>query len=116
MTPELSDKYQNLTIALLIGLALPPTLGFGTDYWVTKNSAERKVNEAVLATQATICVAQFTNAPNYQERLKEYKVLEYSARSTFLEKGGWAKMPGEEKASDAVKQACSGKLEALTQK
>lgn len=116
MTPELSIKYQNLAIALFIGLALPPVLGFGTGFWVTKDSAERKVNEAVLTVRTTICVAQFTNAPNYQERLKEYKALEYSVRSTFLEKGGWAKMPGEEKASDAVKQACSGKLEALTQK
>lgn len=116
MTPERSIKYQNLVIALFIGLALPPALGFGTGFWVTKGSAEQKVNEAVLTVRTTICVAQFTNAPNYQERLKEYKALEYSARSTFLEKGGWAKMPGEEKASDAVTQACSGKLEALTQK
>jgi hypothetical protein len=116
MTPEASINYQNLAIALFIGLAIPPALGFTTGYWVTKDSAERKVNEAVLAARTTICVARFTNAPNYQERLKEYKTLEYSARNVFLEKGGWAKMPGEEEASDAVKQACAGKLESLAQK
>jgi hypothetical protein len=116
MTAEFSVKYQNLAIALFIGLALPPALGFGTGFWVTKDSAERKVNEAVLTARTTICVAQFTNAPNYQERLKEYMALDYSAKRTFLEKGGWAKMPGEEKASDAVNEACSKNLEASTQK
>ena len=48
--------------------------------------------------------------------MQEYMALDYSAKRTFLEKGGWAKMPGEEKASNAVKEACPGKLEALTQK
>ncbi len=114
MTPEGSNNLQNLTIALFIGLALPPAIGFGLGLWVTKDSAERMLNEAVLTARTTICVAQFTNAPNYKERLKEYMALDYSAKRTFLEKGGWAKMPGEDKASDAVTQACSGKLEAST--
>jgi hypothetical protein len=116
MTPEATDKLQNLAIVLFIGLALPPAIGFGLGFWVTKENADRAVNEAVLTTRATICVGQFTGAPNYQERLKEFTALDYAAKRTFLEKGGWAKMPGEEKASDAVKEACSGKLEALTQK
>ncbi len=113
MTPEASNNLQNLAIALFIGLALPPAIGFGLGLWVTKDSAERMVNEAALTARTTICVAQFTNAPNYQQRLKEYKALEYSAKRTFLEKGNWARMPGEEKPSDAVKESCAGKLEAL---
>lgn len=116
MKPEAMNNLQNLAIAVFIGLALPPAIGFGTGIWVTKDNADRKLNDAVLTARATICVAQFSNAPNYQERLKEYTALEYSAKRTFLEKGGWAKMPGEDKASDAVKEACSGKIEALAQK
>ena len=116
MTPETSNNFQNLVIALLIGLILPPAIGFGIGFWVTKSSADRKINEAVMTVRTTICVAQFTNAPNHQERLKEYMALDYSAKRSFIEKGGWARMPGEEKASDAVKEACAGKLEALTQK
>ena len=116
MTPETSNNLQNLVITLFIGLVLPPAIGFGAGLWVTKNSAERKVNEAVMTVRTTICVAQFTNAPKQQERLKEYMALDYSAKRSFIEKGGWAKMPGEEKASDAVKEACSGKLEALARK
>ncbi len=116
MTQLTTDHLQNLAIALFIGLALPPAIGFGAGLWVTKDSAERKVNEAVLTIRTTVCVAQFTNAPNYQERLKEYKAMDYAKKRSFLEKEGFAKMPGEEKASDAAKEACAGKLDTLSQK
>ena len=114
MTPEATDKLQNLAIVLFIGLALPPALGFGLNFWVTKESSDLKISEAVLTTRTAICVAQFANSPNYQERLKGYMTLDYSAKRSFLVKGGWARMPGEEKASDTVTDACSGKLDTLT--
>lgn len=116
MKPETVGKLQNVVIILFIALALPPSIGFGLGFWLTKGSAERMANEAVLTARTTICVAQFSNDPNYQQRLKEYKALDYAAKSAFFEKGGWSKMPGEGKAQDAVTQACAGKLEALTQK
>ena len=116
MKPEAMENLQNGFIALVVGLALPPAIGFGFGFWVTKASADRMTNEAVLTAQATICVAQFTSAPDYQERLKEYKTLDYSAKSAFVEKGNWGKMPGEAKASNAVMEACARKLEALAQK
>ena len=116
MTPENVGKLQNLVIVVFIALVLPPAIGFGTGFWVTKGGAERMANEAVLTARTTICVAQFTKDPNYQQRLKEYMALDYAAKSAFFEKGGWSKMPGEEKAHDAVTQACASKLEALTQK
>jgi hypothetical protein len=115
MKAETADKVQNAFIALFVGLVLPLAIGFGGGFWVTKGTAEQMTKEAVSTTRTTICVAQFTNAPNYQERVKEYKALDYAAKGAFLEKGGWAKMPGEEKASDAVKEACARGLEALMQ-
>ena len=116
MKPETVEKLQYGTIGLFLGLALPAAIGFGVGLWVTKGAAERMANEAVLTARAKICVAQFTNAPNYQERLKEYKALDYSGRGAFIEKGGWGKMPGEEKASDAVKESCARGLEVLMEK
>ena len=116
MKSENVEKAQNLFLSLCLGAIIPPAIGFGAGFWVTKDSAERMANQAVLTARAKICVGQFANASNYQERLKEYMALDYSAKRAFLEKGGWAKMPGEEQASDAVKDACSWKLEAPTQK
>ncbi len=116
MTPENGEKLLNAIIVLFIGLALPPAIGFGTGFWVTKGDAERTANDAVLKARTTICVAQFTKDPNYQERINDYVALDYAAKNAFFEKGGWGKMPGEDKAQDAVTQACASKIEALKQK
>ena len=108
-----SDHKQNLAIALMIGLFLPPAVGFGTGLWVIKDDAARKLDTAVVAARATICVAQFMKSPDSKQRLAAYKDMEYGARSTFFEKGGWDKMPGEEKAQDSVTRACGEQLDTL---
>ena len=43
------------------------------------------------------------------------KVSSYQ-RSTFIEKGGWDKMPGEEKAGSTVARACADGLAVLMKK
>ena len=52
----------------------------------------------VLASQAAICVAQFMKDPNHEAKLKEFEGMDSWKRSEFIEKGGWGKMPGQEKA------------------
>ena len=115
MTPETNQKVQNAFLAAMAGVAVPLAIGFWGGFWVTKGDAGRMANEAVLAARAKICVGQFSSAPNYQERLKEFKASDYTRRGAAIEKGGWAKMPGEEKATDAVKESCARELEALVQ-
>jgi hypothetical protein len=72
--------------------------------------------EAVLASQAAICVAQFMKQPNHEETLKELGKLDSWKRAEFIEKGGWDKMPGQEKADYAVARACTDGLELLMKK
>ena len=72
--------------------------------------------EAVLASQAAICVAQFMKESNHQEKLKELGELDRWKRAEFIEKGGWDKMPGQEKAGYLVSRACSDGLELLIEK
>ena len=73
-------------------------------------------DEAVLAARAAICVAQFMKEPNHQEKLQALEKVSSYQRSTFIEKGGWDKMPGEEKAGYAVARACADGLEVLMKK
>jgi hypothetical protein len=69
--------------------------------------------EAVLASQAAICVAQFMKQPNHEEKLKELAELNEWKRPEFIEKEGWDKMPGQEKADYSVSRACADGLELL---
>jgi hypothetical protein len=72
--------------------------------------------EAVLASQAAICVAQFMKEPNHKEKLKELEELSSWTRYEFIEKGGWDIMPGQEKAGYLVARACADGLELLFEK
>jgi hypothetical protein len=72
--------------------------------------------EAVLGSQAAICVAQFMKEPNHKEKLKELGELSSYQRADFIEKGGWDKMPGQEKAGYLVSRACADGLELLFEK
>jgi hypothetical protein len=53
---------------------------------------------------------------NHEEKLKELEKVESWKRSEFIEKGGWDKMPGQEKAGSYVAQACAKGLEVLIKK
>jgi hypothetical protein len=54
--------------------------------------------------------------PNAQEHLQAVGKLSSYQRSTFIEKGGWDKMPGEETAGYAIARACADGLEVLLKK
>ena len=74
-------------------------------------------DEAVLASQAAICVAQFMKQPNHEEKLQEFVVPEGTfIKLNSIKNGGWDKMPGQAEASDTVAQACAKGLELLAGK
>jgi len=88
-------------------------IGFAWGGWTTGGTSRQRTDAAVLATRAAICVAQFIKDPNYKEKLKELKALDSYERSAFIEKGGWDKMPGEQKPIYDVSRACADGLEYL---
>jgi hypothetical protein len=90
-------------------------VGFYWGGWTTQSKTQQMTDAAVLNTRVAICIAQFTKASD-QKRLKELKAINSWERATFIEKGGWDKMPGEEKANDAVARPCADGLDLLLQK
>jgi hypothetical protein len=72
--------------------------------------------EAVLASQAAICVAQFMKEPSHEKKLKELEEVSSWQRAEVIEKGGWDRMPGQAKAGYAVARACTDGLELLFKK
>jgi hypothetical protein len=91
-------------------------IGFGWGGWTTAGTTKTMTEDAVMASQAAICVAQFMKDLNHVEELKEFEKINSWMRGEFIEKGGWDKMPGQEKADWGVARACSDGLGLLVDK
>ena len=116
MKPETAGKVKFGVWGLICGAVIAMIIGFAWGGWSTKGTSQKMTGEAVLASQAAICVAQFMKEPNAEEKLKELGKVESWKRAEFVAKGGWDKMPGQEKADPSVAQACVTGLEVLMKK
>ena len=116
MKPETAVKVKFGVGGLICGAVIAIIIGFAWGGWKTKGTAQTMTEEAVLASQAAICVAQFMKQPDHEEKLKEFAEVSSYQRAGFIEKGGWDKMPGQEKADFAVARACADGLELLLRK
>jgi len=98
------------------GVVITMIIGFTWGGWSNPATTKTRSDKAVLASQAAICVAQFMAEPNSQERLKEFAAIDSFNRPGFIEKGGWDKMPGQEKSTYSVSRACTAGIETLNKK
>lgn len=106
----------------VVGAVAIAVIGFSADWVVTSataaNMAEAKANDAVLAALTPVCVARFemegSEARNTHlaalQGEKSWKLGDY------VQKHGWATMPGSETANDKVAKACANKLLELVAK
>ena len=90
---------------LVLGAVAAMILGFVWGGWTTAATANATPQKTVVASQAAICVAQFVKQPNHEKKLKELAEISSWQRAEFIEKGGWDKMPGQEKADSDVARA-----------
>ena len=116
MKPELQGKIKFGVWGLVCGAIIAMIIGFSWGGWATASAAKEIAEEAVLASQAAICVAQFVDDPNYQEKLKEIEALDSWKRAEFIKKGGWDIMPGQEKAGYDVSGSCADGIALLIKK
>lgn len=86
-------------------------IGFAWGGWVTggtaRSMAEKLAEDAVVKRLAPICVVQFKQAPGKDQKLKELKEASTYQRGEYVEKQGWATMPGEEKPDSKVAEECA---------
>ena len=116
MKPETAGKVKFGVWGLICGAVITMIIGFWWGGWKTAGTTQKMTDEAVLVSQAAICVAQFMKDPNHEERLKEFGAIDSWKRGEFIEKGGWDKMPGQKEAGYAVARACAEGLEVLIKK
>jgi hypothetical protein len=116
MKPETQGKIKYGVLSLIVGAVIAMIIGFAWGGWTTSSTTKTMTEEAVLASQAAICVAQFMTQPNHEEKLKELAEVSSYQRANFIEKGGWDVMPGQEKADYGVSQSCSDGIDILIKK
>jgi hypothetical protein len=116
MKPETTGKLKYGGWGLVFGAVVAMIIGFGWGGWSTAATTQKISDEAVLASQAAICVAQFMTQPNHEEKLKELEEVSTYQRANFIEKGGWDVMPGQEKADYGVSRSCIDGIELLIKK
>ena len=114
--PETGGKVKFGVWGLICGAVITMIIGFAWGGWTTGGTGRQRTEEAVLATRAAICVAQFMKQPNPDEKLKTLEAVNSWERAEAIEKGGWDKMPGQAKADYAVARACADGLELLFKK
>ena len=116
MKPESAGKMKYGIWGLIVGAVIAMIIGFAWGGWTTSGTTETMTEQAVLASQAAICVAQFMQDPNHEENLKEFEKISSWERAKFIEKGGWDKMPGQKEADYGVARACADGIELLVKK
>jgi len=90
---------------------------FGWGGWMlgssAKTLAESTASSAVVAAIAPICVDQFQRGADAAVNLTALKKTDSWQQAAYVEKGGWAVMPGSKAADSGVPQACAALLNSL---
>jgi hypothetical protein len=111
MTPETSVKFKFIALGIGIGIIGWWILGFTAFGWVTggtaQTTAEEMAEAAVLDRLVPICVAQFNQDPEKDQKLKELKEKSSWERDKYVNKQGWATMPFEKEPDSRVSDKCS---------
>ena len=93
-------------------------VGFTWGGWVTGSKAESaasdRATDAVVAALAPICVDKFRHAADAAANAVELKKTDAWSQAEFVEKGGWASVPGPDNPDrvSAVAKACAALLTA----
>jgi hypothetical protein len=87
-------------------------VGFAWGGWVTGGTAQtmgdKIAQDAVVKRLAPMCVVQFNRDPGKTQKLAALKAVDSSwQRGEYIEKQGWATMPGEEKPDSSVATDCA---------
>src|SRR5438128_10687840 len=107
MKPETTAKIKYGVWGLICGAVIAMIIGFAWGGWTTSDTTQPLTKEAVLASQAAICVAQFMKQPSHEAKLKELEVVSSWQRADGIEKGGLDEMRGQANAGYGVARTWS---------
>ena len=99
------------------GAVATVVIGFGWGGWMlggsAKELADNAASSAVVAAIAPICADQFQRSADAAVNLTALRKTDTWQQAAYVEKGGWAVMPGSKVADSGVPQACAALLSNL---
>ena len=111
------DSLKRLLQGAFVGFLATVVIGFGWGGWTlgstAKELAGKSASGAVIAALAPICVDKFQRAAGAEANLVELKKVSSWQQTSFVEKGGWATLPGSDIANSSVARACADILGSL---
>ncbi len=100
----------------IVGAVVIAIIGFSANWVVTSGTAneqaERRAQQAVIAAMTPVCVAQFKKVAK-EEQVTHLAALQKESswqQGDYIEKQGWATMPGSKEPNDEVADACAEEL------
>lgn len=107
---EARPKKTSVFWYLMAAIILTMIVGFVWGGWVTASTSKRLAREtaedAVIERLASICVAQFNQAPGNGAKLDELKAASTYQRDNYVKDQGWATMLDEENPDRKVVDEC----------
>jgi hypothetical protein len=92
-------------------------VGFTWGGWVTQSTAQMNSKSmavsAVVTALAPICVSQFQLTADASAKRAELQKIDAWSQGAYVEKAGWATMPGSKAPDAAVAKACAGLISNL---
>ena len=111
------ESLKRLLQGAALGVVATVAVGFGWGGWMlgssAKTLADSAASSAVVAAIAPICVDQFQRSADAAGNLTALKKTDSWQQAAYVEKGGWATMPGSKAADSGVSQACAAILSSL---
>ncbi len=93
--------------AVIGAIILTVIVGFRWGGWVTGGTAQKMMTDAVTQRLSSICVGQFNQDSQKDQKFTELKSASSYQRADYVNKQGWATMPGEAKPDSKVADACA---------
>jgi hypothetical protein len=95
----------------IVGAVALAVIGFSWGGWVTgpiaEATAKQRAESALVDALAPICADKFRQQANAGVTLDEMKKISARNQGSFIERGGWATLPGSTSPNAAVARACA---------
>lgn len=113
------SKLSLFACGVAAGAFIMPIIGFAGFGWKFDSKARAMADTAATAevqkVLVPVCVARFNADPEVSTHRAAMNGMQYfHPRVEYVEKGGWAKLPGQKQATPGVARACTEALKVAS--